>query len=180
MSWKRVGEHDFIDEAAGRNIKFQPEDDEYDAYYWLVETATGKTIEGGGDPGVLGVPMEVWQAAPPAIFTVAETAMVAESLKPEEKEEPVTETTPGAGHNSGETPTNVAGERLRSIIDRIERLDEEKKALSSDIKDIFAEAKSAGFDAKVLRMLISLRKLEPAEVEERETLLDVYRRALNM
>jgi uncharacterized protein (UPF0335 family) len=68
----------------------------------------------------------------------------------------------------------IAGERLRSIVERIERLEEEKKALSSDIKDIFAEAKSAGFDVKVLR------KQEPAEVEEQETLLDLYRRALGM
>ncbi|MCC6716852.1 MAG: DUF2312 domain-containing protein [Acetobacteraceae bacterium] len=75
---------------------------------------------------------------------------------------------------------NVSAERLRSLIERIERLEEERKALSSDIKDIFAEAKSAGFDVKVMRQLIRLRKQEPAEVEEQETLLDVYRRALGM
>jgi uncharacterized protein (UPF0335 family) len=74
----------------------------------------------------------------------------------------------------------IAGERLRSIVERIERLEEEKKALSSDIKDIFAEAKSAGFDVKVLRAVMRLRKQEPAEVEEQETLLDLYRRALGM
>jgi uncharacterized protein (UPF0335 family) len=74
----------------------------------------------------------------------------------------------------------IAGERLRSIVERVERLEEEKKALSSDIKDIFAEAKSAGFDVKVLRAVIRLRKQEPAEVEEQETLLDLYRRALGM
>ncbi len=78
-----------------------------------------------------------------------------------------------------EKPTNVAGERLRSIVDRIERL-EERKALGSDIKDIYAEAKSAGFDVKVLRQLIRIRKQEPAEIEEQETLLDVYRRAIGM
>jgi uncharacterized protein (UPF0335 family) len=77
-------------------------------------------------------------------------------------------------------PTNVAGERLRSIVDRIERLEEERKALGSDIKDIYAEAKSAGFDVKVLRQLIRIRKQEPAEIEEQETLLDVYRRAIGM
>jgi uncharacterized protein (UPF0335 family) len=75
---------------------------------------------------------------------------------------------------------NISADRLRSLIERIERLEEERKALSSDIKDIFAEAKSAGFDAKVMRQLIRLRKMEPAEVEEQETLLDVYRRALGM
>jgi uncharacterized protein (UPF0335 family) len=74
----------------------------------------------------------------------------------------------------------IAADRLRSLVDRIERLEEERKALSSDIKDIYAEAKSAGFDVKVLRQLIRLRKQEPAEIEEQETLLDVYRRALGM
>jgi uncharacterized protein (UPF0335 family) len=77
-------------------------------------------------------------------------------------------------------PTNIAGERLRSIIERIERLEEERKALASDIKDIYSEAKSAGFDIKVIRQLIRIRKQEPAEVEEQETLLDVYRRAIGM
>jgi uncharacterized protein (UPF0335 family) len=81
---------------------------------------------------------------------------------------------------SNEKPANVAGDRLRSIVDRIERLEEERKALGSDIKDIYSEAKSAGFDVKVLRQLIRIRKQEPAEIEEQETLLDVYRRAIGM
>jgi uncharacterized protein (UPF0335 family) len=75
---------------------------------------------------------------------------------------------------------NIAADRLRSIVERIERLEEERRALGNDIKDIYAEAKSAGFDVKVLRQIIRLRKQEPAEVEEQETLLDVYRRALGM
>ncbi len=74
----------------------------------------------------------------------------------------------------------VAADRLRSLIERIERLEEERKGLASDIKDIYAEANSAGFDVKVLRQLIRIRKQEPAEVEEQESLLDVYRRALGM
>ncbi len=74
----------------------------------------------------------------------------------------------------------IAADRLRSIIERVERLEEEKKALSSDIKDIFSEAKSAGFDVKIIRQIIRQRKQEPAEIEEEETLLDVYRRALGM
>lgn len=74
----------------------------------------------------------------------------------------------------------IAADRLRSLVERIERLEEERKALGSDIKDIYAEAKSAGFDVKVLRQLIRIRKQEAAEVEEQETLLDVYRRALGM
>ena len=74
----------------------------------------------------------------------------------------------------------IAADRLRSIIERIERLEEERKGLAGDIKDIYVEAKSAGFDVKVVRQIISLRKKEPAEVEEQETLLDLYRRALGM
>jgi uncharacterized protein (UPF0335 family) len=74
----------------------------------------------------------------------------------------------------------IAADRLRSIIERVERLEEERKALAADIKDIFTEAKSAGFDVKVIRQIIRLRKLEPAEVEEQETLLDIYRRALGI
>ena len=74
----------------------------------------------------------------------------------------------------------IAADRLRSIIERTERLEEEKKALSSDIKDIMAEAKSAGFDVKVIRQVIRMRRQEPADVEEQETLLDLYRRALGM
>ncbi|MFS3137520.1 DUF2312 domain-containing protein [Gluconacetobacter sacchari] len=82
----------------------------------------------------------------------------------------------GASANAG----GVAADRLRSIIERVERLEEERKALSGDIKDIFAEAKSAGFDVKVIRQIIRLRRQEPAEVEEQETLMDIYRRALGM
>ncbi|KXV34296.1 MULTISPECIES: DUF2312 domain-containing protein [Gluconobacter] len=82
--------------------------------------------------------------------------------------------------NQGAVAGGIAAERLRSIIERVERLEEERKALSGDIKDIFAEARSAGFDVKVIRMIIRLRKQEPAEVEAQETLLEIYRRALGM
>lgn len=75
---------------------------------------------------------------------------------------------------------NVAADRLRGLVERIERLEEERKSLSGDIRDIFTEAKSAGFDVKALRQLIRIRKQEPAAVEEQETLLDLYRRALGM
>ncbi|GAN55122.1 DUF2312 domain-containing protein [Tanticharoenia sakaeratensis] len=83
---------------------------------------------------------------------------------------------PESGHETG----GIAADRLRSIIERVERLEEERKALGGDIKDIFAEAKSAGFDVKVIRQIIRLRRQEPAEVQEQETLLDIYRRALGM
>lgn len=74
----------------------------------------------------------------------------------------------------------IAVDRLRSIVERIERLSEERKALGEDIADIFKEAKSAGFDPKALRRLIADRKKEAAEVEEIETLLDLYKKALGM
>ena len=74
----------------------------------------------------------------------------------------------------------IAADQLRSITERIERLEEERRALAADIKDIYAEAKSAGFDVKVLRQVIRLRQREPAEVEEQEALLELYRRALGM
>ncbi len=85
------------------------------------------------------------------------------------------------GHNSEPAATGgFAADRLRSIIERVERLEEEKRALSGDIKDIFVEAKSAGFDVKIVRQVIRLRTMEPAEVDEQQTLLDIYCRALGM
>ena len=79
--------------------------------------------------------------------------------------------TPGIGHN-------VAADRLRSLVDRIERLEDEKKILGSDIKDIMAEAKSSGYDVKALRAVLQLRKMDASAREEREMLIDTYMRAL--
>ena len=69
----------------------------------------------------------------------------------------------------------IASDRLRSLIERIERLEEEKKALSEDIRDIYAEAKSAGFDVKIMRTIIKLRKMNASDREEQQYLLDTYR-----
>lgn len=80
----------------------------------------------------------------------------------------------------GAAESGIAADRLSSIVDRVERLEEERKALGDDIKDIFAEAKSAGFDVTVVRQVVALRRKEPAEVEEQEMLLDLYRRALGL
>ena len=74
----------------------------------------------------------------------------------------------------------VAGDRLKSFIERIERLEEEKKALAEDIKEVFAEAKGTGFDVKIMRQIIRIRKMDKDDLDEQETLLDVYRRALGM
>ncbi len=79
-----------------------------------------------------------------------------------------------------EPATRFAKDHLKAFIERIERLEEEKKALSSDVKDIYSEAKSAGYDVKVIRQLIRERKLDPNEVEESSTLLDVYKAAIGM
>ena len=73
---------------------------------------------------------------------------------------------------------NMAADRLKSIVQRIEKLEEERKLLQSDIKDIYTEAKSTGFDPKVLRMVIASRKKDQAEWEEQQMLLETYMKAL--
>ena len=74
----------------------------------------------------------------------------------------------------------IAGERLRSFIDRIERLEEEKAALAADIREVYAEAKGNGFDTKVMRQVLKLRKMDKDDRQEQEHLLDLYLRALGM
>jgi uncharacterized protein (UPF0335 family) len=74
----------------------------------------------------------------------------------------------------------VAGERLRSFIQRIERLEEERKTIGDDIREVYAEAKSNGFDPKIMRQVIRLRKMEVADRQEQEALLDTYLAALGM
>jgi len=74
----------------------------------------------------------------------------------------------------------IAAERLRHIVARIERLEEEKKALGDDIKEVYAEAKGSGFDTKIIRQVIRLRKVEQADRQEQEALLDLYMQALGM
>lgn len=74
----------------------------------------------------------------------------------------------------------VSGELLRTFVERIEKLEEEKKFITDNIKDVFAEAKAQGYDVKTMRQVIRLRKLQPAEYEENEYLLDTYKHALGM
>jgi uncharacterized protein (UPF0335 family) len=80
----------------------------------------------------------------------------------------------GIGHNS------IAGGQLKSFIERVERLEEEKKALADDIRDVYAEAKGQGFDTKIMRQVVRLRKKDAAERAEEESLLDLYMHALGM
>jgi uncharacterized protein (UPF0335 family) len=72
----------------------------------------------------------------------------------------------------------VAGEQLRSFIERIERLEEEKKGIAEDIKEVYAGAKAVGFDTKIMRKVIAVRKMDQAERQEQESLLDVYLHAI--
>jgi uncharacterized protein (UPF0335 family) len=74
----------------------------------------------------------------------------------------------------------VAGQRLRAFLDRIERLEEEKKALGDDVKDIYAEAKGVGFDTKTMRRILKIRKMEPEKVREEDELLELYKAAIGM
>ncbi|GGB23123.1 DUF2312 domain-containing protein [Tistrella bauzanensis] len=74
----------------------------------------------------------------------------------------------------------IAGDVLRSYIDRIERLEEEKAGIAANIREIFAEAKGNGFDTKVMRQILKIRKMEPHDVAEQDELLELYKRALGM
>lgn len=111
----------------------------------------------------------------------------------------------GVGHNSGKTPQakaiedaphssvtkaaikgeaqdvgGVAGARLKSLIERIEKLEEEKAAIGADVKDVYAEAKGTGFDVKTIRKLIRLRKMDENKRSEEDALLDLYRAAVGV
>ena len=78
------------------------------------------------------------------------------------------------GHNS------IAKDQLKSIIERVERLEEDKAAIGSDIKDVYAEAKGNGFDVKALRRIVALRKQDPGKRAEQDAILDTYMHALGM
>lgn len=79
------------------------------------------------------------------------------------------------GHNS-----EAADDRLKLLIERVERLNEEKKGIADDIKDVFAEAKAVGYDTKIMREIIRLRKMKPDDLREFEAVLDTYKTALGM
>jgi uncharacterized protein (UPF0335 family) len=86
--------------------------------------------------------------------------------------------------NDDQSPSSqiggIAADALRQIIERIERLEEEKKGLQGDIKDVYTQAKSQGFDTKIIRQIIRLRKMEDQEREETEQLIDLYKAAIGM
>ena len=74
----------------------------------------------------------------------------------------------------------IAAQRLRSFIERVERLEEEKAALAADIREVYAEAKGDGFDVKTMRQIVRLRKMESSDRAEQEALLDLYKAALGL
>jgi uncharacterized protein (UPF0335 family) len=82
--------------------------------------------------------------------------------------------------NNANDVAGIAAQKLRSYIERIERLEEEKRALQEDIKEVMASAKGDGFDTRIIRKLLSIRKRDRAELDEEETILELYMRALGM
>jgi uncharacterized protein (UPF0335 family) len=84
----------------------------------------------------------------------------------------------GPGARSGDN--SISAEQLRLFIERIERLEEEKKGIADDIKDVYSEAKSTGFDAKTMRVIVRLRKMEKHHRDEADALLETYRNALGL
>ena len=82
--------------------------------------------------------------------------------------------------NTGVNTGGVAQDQLRSVVERIERLEEEKAAIANDIKEVYAEAKANGFDTKTLRQVVRLRKQDKAERQEQEAVLELYMHALGM
>lgn len=95
----------------------------------------------------------------------------------------------GIGHNSGDDTFDVSAEQLAksesdaqliAYFERIERLEDEKKGISDDVKDTFSEAKSQGYDTKTMRQILRLRKMRPEERQEMEMLIETYKIAINM
>lgn len=88
------------------------------------------------------------------------------------------------GANSGDKPTvsaqGVAADKLKSYVERIERLETEKSELAGDIREVYSEAKGNGFDTKIMRQVIRLRKMESADRREQDELIELYRRALDI
>jgi uncharacterized protein (UPF0335 family) len=76
--------------------------------------------------------------------------------------------------------SGFAKEHLKSFIDRIERLEEERNALTADIREVYSEAKGTGFDTKIMRQIVRLRKLDKADYQEQEALLEMYKNAMDM
>lgn len=86
--------------------------------------------------------------------------------------------TPPAGHNN--PPADATDDRLRLLVERVERLEEEKKGIADDIRDVYAEAKAVGYDAKIVRQVVRLRKMKPDDLAEQQALIATYCAALGL
>jgi uncharacterized protein (UPF0335 family) len=171
MPWVKLSDTRYENAELNQYTSYTPATETHLDFWYLHDGTSDKSLSGAASLAELGIPDEVIAQ----ILIEGEDGIIDD------------DPTPGIGHNAGPdlpaaTETNIplAKDRLKSLVERIERLDEERQAIGSDIKDIFHEAKAAGFDTKVLRALLRLRKQEPAAIEEMETLLDLYRRALGM
>lgn len=123
---------------------------------------------------------QTYDASAPRVPEKARRAAAKQATKPKGK--PAAKKTPM--FDEGETGTaaaqTVAAGQLRAFIERVERPEEEKKTVADDIKEVYAEAKGTGFDTKAMRTIVKLRKLDAAERQEAEAILELYKNALGM
>ena len=87
---------------------------------------------------------------------------------------------PDIGHNSGDSSYRVTADELRSFIERVEKLEDDKSLIATDIKEVYAEAKARGYDTKILRKIIALRKRDRDDIAEEQAVLSMYAEALGM
>lgn len=136
--------------------------------------AAARLIERMEKDGVVSKPDHVGRRG--VLISVEEEAVrpLGAPLEPVRRSTPATPTALGGGTD------NVSAEQLRLLIERIERLEEEKRGISDDIKDVYGEAKSTGFDVKTIRHIIRLRKMEKHHRDESDALIELYRNALGL
>ncbi|MDR6851068.1 uncharacterized protein (UPF0335 family) [Sphingomonas sp. BE123] len=146
--------------------------------------SASRLIERMQSEGILSVPNHI--GARSVLITdlaAASAASVrAQLVAPAPTPEPSAPSPVGAQRAQSEKTMSdsISAEQLRLLIERIERLEEEKKGISEDIKDVYGEAKATGFDAKIMRTVIRLRKMEKHQLDEQDALLETYRAALGM
>ena len=185
MAWEIIGKSEFVDLARGLHIEYKTGDEAWDDFFYVINTDSGEVLEGGVSLVELGVPAELADKFVKEVKVINTqtdledfTGTNSSKLMPEGNyfpDEPAEAPLPKVGHNSG-----LAADRLLSLVSRIEHMIGEIKALQGDVKDIYTEAKSAGFDAKVLRAIIKIRAMDPEEVKAHAEQVDLYKFALGM
>src|SRR5271168_4208170 len=187
MSWEITENNEVVDVDQGLKIEYKHGDDAWDEFFYIVRN-DGEVLEGGVSLEDLGVPAEV------AIKFVKEVKIMNTQTDLEDftgnklsdhnplmaegnffPEEEKKSALPKVGHNSG-----LAADRLLSLVNRIETLVDEVKGLQCDIKDIYTEAASAGFDKKVLREIVKIRAMDPDEMKSKAEQVELYKFALGM